>query len=54
MNKLLQNVRFFFTIIEAIRKFSCKKRIDTIRKRFEKKNCENDILVFFNNAKYVN
>jgi hypothetical protein len=54
MNKLLKSVRFFFTIIEAIKKLSRKKRIDAIRKRLEKKNCENDIFVFFDDAKWVN
>jgi hypothetical protein len=54
MNELLKNVRFFFTIIEAVKKFSRKKRTDAIRKRFEKKNCENDIFVFFDDAKCVN
>jgi hypothetical protein len=51
---LLKNIRFLFTIIEAVKKFSRKKRIDAIRKRFEKKNCENDIFVFLDDAKCVN
>jgi hypothetical protein len=54
MNELLQNVRFFFTIIEAVKKSLRKKRIDATRKRLEKKNCENDIFVFLDDAKYVN
>jgi hypothetical protein len=54
MNELLQSVRFFFTINEAIKKFSRKKRTDAIRKRLEKKNCESDILVSFDDAKCVN
>jgi hypothetical protein len=54
MNELLKSVRFFFTIIEAIKKFSRKKRINAIRKRLEKKNCENDIFVFLDDAKCVN
>ncbi len=54
MNELLKNVRSFFTIVEAVKKFSRKKRIDAIRKRFEKKYCENDIFVFLDDAKCVN
>ncbi len=54
MNELLKSVRFFFTIVEAVKKFSRKKRIDAIRKRLEKKNCESDILVFLDDAKCVN
>ncbi len=54
MIKLFNNVRFIFTIIEAIKKSFRKKRINAIRKRFENENYENDIVVFFNNAKFVN
>jgi hypothetical protein len=54
MNELLKNVRFFFTIIEAIKKFSRKKRTDAIHKRLEKKNCESNIFVLFDDAKCVN
>jgi hypothetical protein len=54
MNELLKNVQSIFTIIETVKKFLRKKRIDAIRKRFEKKNCENDIFVFFDDAKCVN
>ncbi len=54
MIKLFNNVRFIFTIIEAIKKSFRKKRTDAIRKRFENEDYENDILVFFNNAKCVN
>ncbi len=51
---MLKNVHFIFIIIEIIKKSSRKKRINAIRKRLEKKNCENDIFVFFNDAKCVN
>jgi hypothetical protein len=54
MNELLKNVRSFFTIIKAIKNFSRKKRINAIRKRLEKKFCENDIFVLFDDAKCVN
>jgi hypothetical protein len=54
MNELLKNVQFFFTIIETIKQFSRKKRINAIHKQFEKKNYENDILAFFDDAKCVN
>jgi hypothetical protein len=54
MIELFNNVRFIFTIIEAIQKSFRKKRIDAIRKRLENENYENDILVFFDDAKYVN
>jgi hypothetical protein len=54
MIELFNNVRFIFTIIEAIKKSFRKMRIDAIRKRFENENYENDILVLFNNVKCVN
>jgi hypothetical protein len=54
MIELLNNVRFIFTIIEAIKKSFHKKRIDAIRKRLENENYENDILVFLDDAKCVN
>jgi hypothetical protein len=54
MIELLNNVRFIFTIIEVIKKSFRKKRIDAIRKRLENENYENDIFVFFDDAKCVN
>jgi hypothetical protein len=54
MIELFNNVRFIFTIIEAIKKSSRKKRIDAIRKRLENEIYENDIFVFFDDAKCVN
>ncbi len=54
MIELFNNIRFIFTIIEAIKKSSCKKRIDAIRKRRENENYENDTFVFFDDAKCVN
>ncbi len=54
MNELLKSVQFIFTIIEAIKKFSRKKRNDAIRKRFEKKKYESFIFIFFDDAKCVN
>jgi hypothetical protein len=54
MIELFNNVRFIFTIIETIKKSFRKKRIDAIRKRFENENYENDIFVFFDDAKCVN
>jgi hypothetical protein len=54
MIKLFNNVRFIFIIIEAIKKSFRKKRIDAIHKRLENENYENDILVFFDDAKCVN
>ncbi len=40
MIKLFNNIQFIFTIIEAIKKSSRKKRIDAIRKRRENENYE--------------
>jgi hypothetical protein len=54
MIELLNNVRFIFTIIEAIKKSFRKKRIDAICKRLENENYVNDIFVFFDDAKCVN
>jgi hypothetical protein len=54
MIELLNNVRFIFAIIEAIKKSFRKKRINAIRKSFKIENYENEILVFLNNAKCVN
>jgi hypothetical protein len=54
MIELLNNVRFIFTIIEAIKKSFRKKRIDAIRKRLENENCENDTFVSFDDAECVN
>jgi hypothetical protein len=54
MIELLNNVRFIFTIIEAIKKSFRKKRIDATRKRLENENYENDIFVSFDDAKCVN
>jgi hypothetical protein len=54
MIELLNNVRFIFTIIEAIKKSFRKKRIDAIRKQFENENYENDTFVFLDDAKCVN
>jgi hypothetical protein len=54
MIELFNNIRFIFTIIEAIKKSSRKKRIDAIRKRRENENYENDIFVIFDDAKCVN
>jgi hypothetical protein len=54
MIELFNNVQFIFTIIEVIKKSFRKKRIDAICKRFENENYENDIFVFFNDAKCVN
>jgi hypothetical protein len=54
MIELFNSTRFIFTIIEAIKKSSRKKRIDAIRKRRENENYENDIFVFFDDAKCVN
>jgi hypothetical protein len=51
---LFNNVRFIFTIIEAIKKSFRKKRIDAICKRLENENYENDIFVFLDNAKCIN
>jgi hypothetical protein len=52
--ELFNNVRFIFIIIEAIKKSFRKKRINAIRKRLENENYENDIFVFFDDAKCVN
>jgi hypothetical protein len=54
VNKLLNNVQFIFIIIKVIKKSLRKKRINAIRKQFEKKNYENDTFVFLNNAKCAN
>jgi hypothetical protein len=54
MIELFNNVRFIFTIIEAIKKSSRKKRINAIRKQLENENYENNIFVFFNDVKCVN
>jgi hypothetical protein len=54
MIELLNNVRFIFTIIEAIKKSFRKKRIDAIRKRLENEDYKNDIFVFLDDAKCVN
>jgi hypothetical protein len=54
MIELFNNVRFIFTIIEAIEKSSRKKRINAIRKRLENENYENDTFVFLDDAKCVN
>jgi hypothetical protein len=54
MIELFNNIRFIFTIIEAIKKSSRKKRIDAIRKRRENENYENDIFVSFDDVKCVN
>jgi hypothetical protein len=54
MIELFNSVRFIFTIVEAIKKLSRKKRTDAIRKRLENENCENDIFVFFDDAECVN
>jgi hypothetical protein len=54
MIKLFNNVQFIFIIIKAIKKSFRKKRINAIRKRFENENYENDIFVFFDDAKCVN
>jgi hypothetical protein len=54
MIELFKNVRFIFTIIEAIKKSFRKKRINAIRKRLENENYENDIFVFLDDAKCVN
>jgi hypothetical protein len=54
MIELLNNVRFIFTIIEAIEKSSRKKRTDAIRKRFENDDYENDTFVLLDDAKCVN
>jgi hypothetical protein len=54
MIELFNNVRFIFTIIEAIKKSFRKKRINAIRKRFENENYENDIFVSFDDVKCVN
>jgi hypothetical protein len=51
---LLKSVQFIFTIIEAIKKFSRKKRKNAIRKRFEKKKYKKFILISFDDAKCVN
>ncbi len=52
--ELFNNVRFIFTIIEAIKKSFRKKRIDAIRKRLENENYESETFVFFDDAKCVN
>ncbi len=54
MIELFNNVQFVFTIIEAIKKSFRKKRTDAILKRLENENYENDIFVFFDDAKCVN
>jgi hypothetical protein len=54
MIELLNSVRFIFTIVEAIKKSSRKKRTDAIRKRLENEDCESDTLVLFDDAECVN
>ncbi len=54
MIELFNSIRFIFTIIEAIKKSLRKKRINAIRKWRENKNYENDIFIFFDDAKCVN
>jgi hypothetical protein len=54
MIELFNNVRFIFTIIEAIKKSFRKKRIDAIRKRLENENYESDTFVFLDDAKCIN